>query len=74
MQQSEYWLRTRPLSAGHMRAFEAVARNLNFRAAAEEMALTQSAVSRQIQALEEEIRCRAVPAPYPCGGTHQRRQ
>ena len=55
MQQSEYRLRTRPLSAGHMRAFEAVARNLNFRAAAEEMALTQSAVSRQIQALEEEI-------------------
>ena len=55
MQQSEYRLRTRPLSAGHMRAFEAVARNLNFRAAAEEMALTQSAVSRQIQALEDEI-------------------
>jgi LysR family glycine cleavage system transcriptional activator len=31
-----------------------VARHLNFRAASEEMALTQSAVSRQIQALEEE--------------------
>jgi DNA-binding transcriptional LysR family regulator len=32
-----------------------VARHLNFRAASEEMALTQSAVSRQIQALEEEV-------------------
>lgn len=28
---------------------------MNFRAAAEEMALTQSAVSRQIQALESEV-------------------
>ena len=46
---------TRPISAGHLRAFEAVARHLNFRAASEEMALTQSAVSRQIQALEEEV-------------------
>ena len=55
MQQIDYRLRTRPLSAGHLRAFEAVARNLNFRAAAEELALTQSAVSRQIQALEDEI-------------------
>lgn len=47
--------RTRPISAGHLRAFEAVARLLNFRAAAEELSLTQSAVSRQIQALEDEI-------------------
>ena len=52
---SQTHLRTRPISAGHLRAFEAVARHLNFRAAAEEMALTQSAVSRQIQALEEEV-------------------
>src|SRR5690606_19296985 len=37
------------------RAFLAVARHLNFRAAAEELALTQSAVSRQIQALEDEV-------------------
>ncbi|MCB1989704.1 MAG: LysR family transcriptional regulator, partial [Burkholderiaceae bacterium] len=44
-------LRTRPVAAGHWRAFLAVARHLNFRAAAEELALTQSAVSRQIQAL-----------------------
>jgi LysR family transcriptional regulator, glycine cleavage system transcriptional activator len=55
MQHSQTHLRTRPISAGHLRAFEAVARHLNFRAASEEMALTQSAVSRQIQALEEEV-------------------
>lgn len=48
-------LRTRPISVGQLRAFEAVARLLNFRAAAEELSLTQSAVSRQIQALEEEV-------------------
>jgi len=55
VQHSQTHLRSRPISAGHLRAFEAVARHLNFRAAAEEMALTQSAVSRQIQALEEEV-------------------
>ena len=55
MQHSQTHLRTRPIAAGHLRAFEAVARHLNFRAAAEEMALTQSAVSRQIQSLEEEV-------------------
>ncbi|MDP2262148.1 MAG: LysR substrate-binding domain-containing protein [Hydrogenophaga sp.] len=47
--------RTRPIGAGHLRAFEAVSRHLNFRAAAEELSLTQSAVSRQIQALEDEV-------------------
>jgi len=55
LQHSQTHLRTRPISAGHLRAFEAVARHLNFRAAAEEMALTQSAVSRQIQSLEEDV-------------------
>ncbi len=55
MQYSQTHLRTRPISAGQLRAFEAVARHLNFRAASEELALTQSAVSRQIQALEEEV-------------------
>jgi LysR family glycine cleavage system transcriptional activator len=55
MQHSQTHLRTRPISAGQLRAFEAVARHLNFRAASAEMALTQSAVSRQIQALEEEV-------------------
>ena len=47
--------RRRPLSVGPIRAFEAVARRLSFRAAAEDLFLTQSAISRQIQALEEEL-------------------
>lgn len=47
--------RSRPVGAGHWRAFLAVAKHLNFRAAADELALTQSAVSRQIQALEDEV-------------------
>lgn len=55
MLHSQTHLRTRPIAAGHLRAFDAVARHLNFRAAAEEMALTQSAVSRQIQSLEDEV-------------------
>ena len=48
-------VRSRPIPAGQLRAFEAVARHLNFRAASEELALTQSAISRQIQALEEDV-------------------
>ena len=36
-------------------AFEAAARHLSFTKAAEELSLTQSAVSRQIQALEESL-------------------
>ena len=48
-------LRSRPIAAGQLRAFEAVARHLNFRAASEELALTQSAVSRQIQSLETDV-------------------
>jgi len=55
MQHSQTHLRSRPISAGQLRAFEAVARHLNFRAASEEMALTQSAVSRQIQSLEDDV-------------------
>ena len=55
MLHSQTHLRTRPIGAGHLRTFEAVARHLNFRAAGEELALTQSAVSRQIQGLEEEV-------------------
>lgn len=47
--------RRRPLGVGPMRAFEAVARHLNFSAAALELHLTQSAVSRQIRSLEEEL-------------------
>lgn len=55
MQASDTHLRTRPISVGYLRAFEAVARHLNFRAASEDLSLTQSAVSRQIQALEQEV-------------------
>lgn len=55
MQYSQTHLRSRPISAGQLRAFEAVARHLNFRMASEEMALTQSAVSRQIQSLEDDV-------------------
>lgn len=47
--------RQRPLAVGNLRAFEAVARRLSFREAAEELFLTQSAISRQIKALEEEV-------------------
>jgi len=47
--------RHRPLAIGPLRAFEAVARLLSFRAAAEELHLTQPAVSRQIRSLEEEL-------------------
>jgi len=45
----------RPLSLDGLRAFEAVARRLSFSAAADELHLTQSAVSRQIKALETEV-------------------
>ncbi|WP_127145855.1 LysR family transcriptional regulator [Pelagibacterium montanilacus] len=38
-------------------AFEAAARHRSFTAAAEELAITQSAVSRQIRLLEEQIGC-----------------
>lgn len=47
--------RHRPLSLGNLRAFEAVARLLSFREAADELHLTQSAVSRQIKSLEDEL-------------------
>ena len=48
-------MRSRPVGLGHVRAFLAVARLLSFRAAADELSLTQSAVSRQIQSLEDEV-------------------
>lgn len=47
--------RQRALSLGSLRAFEAVARRLNFSEAADELHVTQSAVSRQIKGLEEEL-------------------
>jgi len=45
----------RALSIGPLRAFEVVARRLSFSAAADELFLTQPAISRQIKALEEEL-------------------
>ena len=45
----------RPLSLGQLRAFEAVARRLSFSDAAEELFVTQSAISRQIKGLEDEL-------------------
>ncbi len=47
--------RRRPLSLGYLRAFEAVARTLGFGTAAAELHLTQSAISRQIKRLEDEL-------------------
>jgi DNA-binding transcriptional LysR family regulator len=55
MNESARPARQRPVAVGHLRSFSTVARHLNFRAAAEELALTQSAVSRQIQALEHDV-------------------
>jgi LysR family glycine cleavage system transcriptional activator len=45
----------RPLSLNNLRAFEAVARTLSFGGAAEQLHVTQSAVSRQIKSLEDEL-------------------
>ena len=45
----------RPLSLDGLRAFEAVARRLSFSGAADELFVTQSAVSRQIKSLEGEL-------------------
>jgi LysR family glycine cleavage system transcriptional activator len=47
--------RQRPLVLDHLRSFEAVARRAGFGAAAQELHVTQSAVSRQIKSLEEEL-------------------
>lgn len=48
-------MRQRPLGVGPIRAFEAVARRSSFRAAGEELHLTQPAISRQIRSLEDEV-------------------
>ena len=44
---------SRPLSLNNLRAFEAVARRLSFSDAADELFVTQSAISRQIKGLED---------------------
>ncbi len=48
-------LSQRPLDVGNWRAFHAVAKELSFRIAAEQLSLTQSAVSRQVRAIENEL-------------------
>lgn len=48
-------IRQRPLDIGYLRTFERLAHHLNYRAVADDMALTQPAVSRQIQALEDDV-------------------
>ena len=55
----------RPLSLTNLRAFEAVARRLSFGAAADELHLTQSAISRQIKGLEDELGAQPVRPRHP---------
>ena len=45
----------RPVQLAALRAFDAAARRLSFTLAAEELALTQSAISRQIATLERQV-------------------
>ena len=45
----------RPLSLSGLRGFESAARHLSFTLAAQELHLTQSSISRQIQTVEDEI-------------------
>jgi LysR family glycine cleavage system transcriptional activator len=47
--------RKRPIALGSLRGFESAARHLSFTLAAEELHLTQSAVSRQVAALESDV-------------------
>ncbi|HEU4621839.1 MAG TPA: LysR substrate-binding domain-containing protein [Burkholderiaceae bacterium] len=46
---------TRPIQLATLRGFDAAARHLSFTRAADELHLTQSSVSRQIQTLEDEV-------------------
>jgi LysR family transcriptional regulator, glycine cleavage system transcriptional activator len=55
MQTSHLTPRNRPLTLAGIRGFEAAARLLSLTQAAVELSLTQSAVSRQVQGLEEEF-------------------
>jgi LysR family glycine cleavage system transcriptional activator len=47
--------RKRPIELASLRGFESAARHLSFTQAAEELHLTQSAVSRQVAALESDV-------------------
>ena len=52
----------------HLRAFVAVAEDLNFTRAAQRLYLSQPALSRQIRTLERVVGCELLPAPGPgCG-------
>ena len=55
MQSAHLSPRNRPLTLAGIRGFEAAARHLSLTQAANELSLTQSAVSRQVQGLEEEL-------------------
>ena len=44
-------------SLSGLRAFEAAARHLSFKAAAEELSVTPTAISHRIRRLEEELGC-----------------
>ena len=48
-------IRQKPIDVGYIRTFARLAQHLNYRAVADELALTQSAISRQIQALEDDV-------------------
>ena len=63
----------RPLAVGPLRAFEAVARRSSFSAAAEELHLTQPAISRQIKGLEDELGAPLFTARHAPRRAHQRR-
>jgi LysR family transcriptional regulator, glycine cleavage system transcriptional activator len=51
----QHYVRGRPLSLAGLRGFEAAARHMSLTKAAHELNLTQSAISRQVQGLEEEL-------------------
>lgn len=55
MQNPHLTPRNRPLTLAGLRGFEAAARLLSLTAAANALSLTQSAVSRQVQGLEDEL-------------------
>ena len=60
-----------PLNA--LRAFEAAARHASFTHAAEELHVTQAAVSHQVKALEERLGVALVRAPAARARDHRRR-
>jgi len=55
MVQSPARRRRRPLALASLRGFESAARHLSFTLAADELALTQSSISRQVASLERQI-------------------